>query len=116
MLLMTMSTLISFTDFDESKLEDLIRDLSESDFDPYLTSVGGGGLGILSAHGQHGSINPRAGAGPMTPPETPDESVIQQEDVKDEDNRPASLLHGLETQTISDLATWAEARGRWLFV
>jgi hypothetical protein len=98
-------------DFHENALGDLIADLIQDNFEPYHTSVGGSGLGILSPYGEHYTTRsrPPATVGPVTPPETPDAFA------KDEDALE-SLRADFKTKDLSDLAKWAEARGRWLYV
>jgi cystathionine beta-lyase/mevalonate kinase len=104
-------------DFEVSNLEHLMLGLSESQFKPYLTSVGGSGLGILSTHEGRRWVHKDAEAGTMTPSDTSDESVVEQENTKDDkDVPPASLTSAFVTQTVYGLAEWAEMRGRWLFV
>ncbi|KAH7925469.1 cystathionine beta-l [Leucogyrophana mollusca] len=97
----------------ESTLRDLVTALSAENFDPYLTSVGGSGLGILSPYNQ-----PQTGVqpptAPATPPETPgDEQALTSHS---DDNTPALLHDPFAQQTISDLPTWADSLGRWLYV
>jgi hypothetical protein len=53
----------------------------------------------------------------MTPSDTSDESATEQEDTNDQTGIPsASLVNAFTTQTICELAEWAEMQGRWLFV
>lgn len=77
----------------ESVLRALIEALTSSGFQPYLTSVGGSGLGVLS---------PYDPANYAVASENPD--------------RPASLREAFEGKNIEELAGWAEQRGRWLYV
>lgn len=78
-------------------------------FDPYLTSVGGSGLGILSPYSQSLPV----ASGPVTPPETPNGQGKLTTDV-DAPSEP--LRTSFETTDINELAGWADALGRWLFV
>lgn len=82
-------------DFASDLLEQLMQELVSNGFQPYLTSVGGSGLGVLSPwHPQ----NPLA-----TPPDTPEIG--------------APPLRAAFTNTpIPELTKLAEDRGRWLFV
>ncbi|KAI0067391.1 cystathionine beta-lyase [Artomyces pyxidatus] len=98
-------TLIPDADVNEEVLSDLINLLAESNFRPYLTSVGGSGLGILSAY------SPNNHEGPITPPETPnglpdDQFLAARE----------SLRSAFEEKGVEELPGWANERGRWLYV
>lgn len=102
------------TDFRGSVLKDLVKDLVHEGFEPYCTSVGGNGLGILSPY-EYYSPAPRRSIhapGQMTPPEIPSENVQR---IRDED-MPDTLRTPFESKTVSELGAWAEARGRWLYV
>jgi cystathionine beta-lyase/mevalonate kinase len=97
-------------DFKETALQDLVAALTDDHFDPYLTSVGGSGLGILSPYGQRPLLAPS----PVTPPGTPDGR-----------GKPVTLAAGappeplrspFETTDMGELAGWADGLGRWLFV
>jgi hypothetical protein len=80
----------------ESILRALIETLTSSGFRPYLTSVGGSGLGVLSPY------DPANYAVASSNPENPD--------------HPPSLRDAFEGKRIEELAEWAELRGRWLYV
>jgi len=95
--------------FQETTLQDLIGALTDDHFDPYLTSVGGSGLGILSPYRQ----SLPAASGPATPPETPNG---QGKPTSDVDAPPEPLYTSFEAKDIDELAGWADALGRWLFV
>jgi hypothetical protein len=98
------------TDFQETDLQDLIAALGSDNFDTYLTSVGGSGLGILSPYGQYSLPE----SGPATPPETPNGSPKH---VNAADGAPSESLRPVfETNTVGDIAKWAEGLGRWLYV
>lgn len=98
-------------DFEDAALRELVANLAGDGFDPYLTSVGGSGLGILSPYGQHHEPSaPR----PVTPPETPNEASTRRD--AEGDVSPDPLRGNFESQSISDLAAWVEGRGKWLFV
>lgn len=84
-------------DVKDSVLGALAEELRSSGFRPYLTSVGGSGLGVLSPydpanHGLDSSSTP----GPLS--------------------QQPSLREALEAQGIEELTEWAEQRGRWLYV
>ena len=89
--------LITAVDVEDSVLGALAKELISSGFRPYLTSVGGSGLGILSPYDP-------ANYG-LDSPSTPG-SLCQQ----------PSLREALEAQGIEELTGWAEQRGRWLYV
>jgi hypothetical protein len=97
------------TDFQDEILQRLLGDILEEKFDPYYTSVGGSGLGILSPYPEHRA--PRANAqgqsGPVTPPETPFLGTSGAHD---------QLRPAFEKQPTLDLSQWAESLGRWLYV
>jgi hypothetical protein len=81
----------------------LIAELVREDFEPYYTSVGGGGLGILSPYGHNmGSPGPQ--------------NALTHPLKEGDDIAPESLRTTLESQDLSELAAWAEALGRWLYV
>lgn len=66
-------------DMDESLLKDLMSRLSEDGFVPYLTSVGGSGLGILSPYDpknydDHPTFNGQARE--LTPPGEGEEQAL----------------------------------------
>jgi hypothetical protein len=79
----------------ESVLRALIEGLTSSGFHPYVTSVGGSGLGVLSPYDP-------ANYAASSNPENPDQ--------------PPSLREAFEGKRIEELAGWAEQRGRWLYV
>jgi len=105
-------------DFNEDALQDLISDLLRENFDPYLTSVGGSGLGILSPYGQH--RNPTTEThrltGQVTPPETPTPQFSPVKFEGDNTSCPDPLRALFETRTISELPGWADGLGRWGYV
>lgn len=108
-------------DFKAQDLDDLISELIREDFQPYLTSVGGSGLGILSPYGHHRSrrsaTRPSGQAlGQVTPPETPIPSDGPSTEIRDEDSSLEALRPSFETGSILDLPTWADSLGRWLYV
>ena len=80
----------------ESILRALAEELTSSGFRPYLTSVGGSGLGILS-------------------PYDPANYAVTSPKGESPDHQP-SLRDVFETQEIEELTAWAEQRGRWMYV
>ncbi|TFK49910.1 cystathionine beta-lyase [Heliocybe sulcata] len=86
-------------DIREELLQQLIAELLADNFQPYLTSVGGSGLGVLSPYGQDE---------PSTPPAEADEgdSYMTRE----------PLRATFQEKAVRELSEWAESRGRWLYV
>ncbi|TFY60028.1 hypothetical protein EVG20_g7572 [Dentipellis fragilis] len=76
-------------DLSDSILDSLLQSLSKKNFVPYLTSVGGSGLGVLSPHDPA-----NYGDGPGSEP----------------------LRAAFEEKTTAELADWAAKRGRWMYV
>ena len=102
--------MVRWTDFEEMTLQDLITALKDHNFDTYLTSIGGSGLGILSPYGQQSYPE----SGPVTPPETPGGSP---KSIAVRSGAPPEPLRAFfETEAVGDLAGWTEDLGRWLFV
>jgi len=95
-------------------MDELIR----QDFQPYLTSVGGSGLGILSPYPEHrnrGSVlRIERQDGQVTPPETPHSELA--EGYETEASALASLRPVFETAVKTDLPEWTTSLGRWLYV
>jgi hypothetical protein len=81
--------------------------LVSDDFDPYLTSVGGSGLGILSPYGQR----PLSASDPVTPPDGSVKVIDAASGAP-----PEPLRASFEKKTVDELADWADVLGRWLFV
>ena len=90
-------SLITAVDVEDSILGTLVEELISSGFRPYLTSVGGSGLGILSPY-DPANYTLSSPLTPGTPGQQP------------------SLREALEVQGIEELTEWAEKRGRWLYV
>ncbi|OJA16457.1 hypothetical protein AZE42_04673 [Rhizopogon vesiculosus] len=84
----------------DTSLHELMGALSTASFVPYLTSVGGSGLGILSPYNQPQRL--------ATPPETPREG----EGV----DGPELLRDAFVGKATSEVSAWADSLGRWLFV
>ncbi|KAH9989027.1 cystathionine beta-lyase [Russula vinacea] len=83
-------------DVKDSVLRALVEGLTNSGYRPYLTSVGGSGLGVLS-------------------PYDPANYAVASSNGEDADQQ-ASLREAFEDKGIEELAGWAEQRGRWLYV
>ncbi|KAJ6631005.1 cystathionine beta-lyase [Mycena sp. CBHHK59/15] len=100
-------------DFEEEVLENLTRQLVQETFQPYLTSVGGSGLGILSPYTPPniGQSHPTLAPGQVTPPETPQELSHSEVDIV-----AGELRVSFEKQDVPSLAKWADGLGRWLYV
>ncbi|KAJ3887746.1 cystathionine beta-lyase [Lentinula edodes] len=96
-------------DFSDTSMKDLLSELTECGFDPYLTSVGGSGLGILSPYPEHRNTSAKdIHPGQVTPPETPDEPNTS-------DPRE-SIKASFETKSLLELTGWAQNLGKWLYV
>lgn len=94
---------------EESLLKDLMDRLSEDGYVPYLTSVGGSGLGILSPYDPNNyDDHPTATAHTQTPPETPGEESAM--------GGREPLRVALQLKPTRDLSEWASNRGRWMYV
>lgn len=107
------------TDFKDEELQSVIDAMTRQEFQPYLTSVGGSGLGILSPYPEHRTRGsdpkpPREDVGQVTPPETPHpepaEGYEKQVGVFD------PLRPRFETAATTDLPEWTASLGRWLYV
>jgi hypothetical protein len=88
--------------FSDADLEGLVAKLTGDNFEPYLTSVGGSGLGVLSPY--HPMAHTSSSL--LTPDEEGHASVVPQE----------SLRAAFESSTVGELNKWADDRGRWLYV
>jgi mevalonate kinase len=83
-------------DVKDDVLHALVEGLTSSGYRPYLTSVGGSGLGVLS-------------------PYDPANYAVASSKREDADQQP-SLREAFEAKGIEELTGWAEQRGRWLYV
>lgn len=90
-------------------MDSLIAGLQQAEYETYLTSVGGSGLGILSPYNPESHSGFIEG-GPVTPPETP--MVGENRELSER----RSLRAAFESKSGDDLAEWVDRRGRWLFV
>ncbi|KAJ9115449.1 hypothetical protein QFC22_005207 [Naganishia vaughanmartiniae] len=82
-------------DFSTDRLDALLTELRETGFRPYLTSVGGSGLGILDAAGTAAVDLDAPGAGGSS---------------------HIPLRKAFHEVTAEQLETWAEQTGDWLFI
>ena len=82
---------------EETVLAALIETLTSSGFQPYLTSVGGSGLGILS-------------------PYDPANYTSDYPSALGHSDQQHSLHGTFQTKAVEALTAWAEKRGRWLYV
>jgi hypothetical protein len=97
------------SEFQETSLEALRDALTKAGFEPYVTSVGGSGLGVLSPYSYDKS------APLVTPPETP--TPDGSSDGLDDAGEFLQPLRGVfEGKSREELASWAEQRGKWLYV
>jgi len=106
-------------------LQDLINDLNDEGFQPYLTSVGGSGLGILSPYPEYrtrGSHVPHAPeeTGQVTPPDTPTPRELAPGQIADGPAKGTIDLDPLRppflSSTVAELPEWADGLGRWMYV
>ncbi|OBZ72603.1 Cystathionine beta-lyase [Grifola frondosa] len=95
-------------DFEETVLQTLLSSLLEDNFQPYLTAVGGSGLGILSPY--EDELPDDLEVSLMSPPTTPDL------DHRNENKEGHPLRSRFENLNIEHLPKWAAERGKWLYV
>ncbi|KAF8150764.1 cystathionine beta-lyase [Crassisporium funariophilum] len=112
-------------DFEDEQLQDLINTLIRENFQPYLTSVGGSGLGILSPYAEHRNRGSQirhapTGLGQVTPPDTPTPREPFHPEIVDGSEKRVSNLDALRapfvSSTMAELPEWAAGLGRWLYV
>ncbi|KAI9000507.1 cystathionine beta-lyase [Trametes punicea] len=96
-------------DFAEDALHSLISTLEAQGYRPYVTAVGGSGLGILSPYDPIAVDPEDDGSPPLSPPMTPQPNRVE------EPLRP-SIRRRFESLDISELSAWASGRGKWLYV
>ncbi|TFK27161.1 cystathionine beta-lyase [Coprinopsis marcescibilis] len=104
-------------DFKEESLDSVMDELIREGFHPYLTSVGGSGLGILSPYPEHRARGsdphpPRQNVGQATPPDTPSEIP----EGRAKGTAFDSLRPTFEMASTEDISAWATSLGRWLYV
>ncbi|TFK72972.1 cystathionine beta-lyase [Pluteus cervinus] len=103
-------------DFAESNLRDLTNDLIQLGFQPYLTSVGGSGLGILPFPPKSASSRSHApttddALDEVTPPKTP----TPERELPLSGN-PDLVRATFGSSPASGLAAWVTGLGDWLYV
>ncbi|KIM54345.1 hypothetical protein SCLCIDRAFT_31139 [Scleroderma citrinum Foug A] len=91
-------------DFPESSLSSLVANLCDKGYIPYLTQVGGPGLGILASH--------TTALLPITPPE-PAAGDGEVDGVRNESETLAALF---AQKPKSELGPWMDALGPWAHV
>ena len=99
-------------DFEDEKLQALISALIADGFQPYVTAVGGSGLGILSPYDDIAIDQEDEDSPPLSPPATPDPN---REHGVDGIPQP-SIRRRFENVTTGELPQWASGRGKWLYV
>lgn len=100
-----------------------MNDLIRENYEPYITSVGGSGLGILSPHPEHhnrGAFAARThkhtqAEGQVTPPDTPAPEGAQLNDTA-ATGEAEMLRVSFETSSVEGLTEWANGLGKWLYV
>lgn len=116
---------ITYIDFKDEHLQDLISTLIRENFQPYLTSVGGSGLGILSPYPEHrnygsGPYHATVGLGQVTPSDTPTPRELSPSQIVDGSEKGSDDLEPLHTpflsRTVAELPVWASELGRWMYV
>ena len=95
---------IGSADFPESSLSSLVANLRDKGYVPYLTQVGGPGLGILASHA--------TALLPITPPE-PATGDGEVEGVRNESETLVALF---AQKPKSELGPWMDALGPWAHV
>ncbi|RDX57495.1 cystathionine beta-lyase [Lentinus brumalis] len=96
-------------DFPEEKLQSLIKSLEAAGYEPYVTAVGGSGLGILSPYDEI-TVDEDDDSPPLSPPMTP---------IGEGADGPAlqhSIRRRFEKVSSTELSKWASTRGKWLYV
>lgn len=99
-------------------MDELIRE----NFEPYITSVGGSGMGILSSFSEHRNQSPASVAtnihpqtvGQVTPPQTPAPEGQVQLGVEKDTAEQRRL--SFNTTSTEKFAEWASEIGEWLYV
>jgi len=107
-------------DFLESSLEELMRELAADRLDPYLTTVGGSGLGILAPSAHH-SVATAVAAAAARPNVTigadrPSVAVGGQVTPPADAGDVESLRKLMEAKNVERLSEWAAGLGHWLYV
>ena len=103
------STRSCLAEFHDSSLKSLIAALEADGFQPYVTAVGGSGLGILSPYDDIIVDDDGAEATPLSPPMTPDP-------YREGGALLRSIRARFESVDVEELSKWASGRGKWLYV
>ncbi|KAI6045307.1 Cys/Met metabolism PLP-dependent enzyme-domain-containing protein [Pisolithus marmoratus] len=90
-------------DFSESSLSSVIATLQEKGYVPYLTQVGGPGLGILIS--QNTSL-----------PMTPSESAVSDIESNGEPSEGETLAAQFAQKSKAELGSWIDGLGDWAYV
>ncbi|EKM78669.1 hypothetical protein AGABI1DRAFT_41416 [Agaricus bisporus var. burnettii JB137-S8] len=109
-------------DFKPEDLQKLVDELIRENFEPYITSVGGSGMGILSSFSEHRNQSPASVAtnihpqtvGQVTPPQTPAPEGQVQLGVEKDTAEQRRL--SFNTTSTEKFAEWASEIGEWLYV
>ncbi|TBU55324.1 cystathionine beta-lyase [Dichomitus squalens] len=97
-------------DFQDEKLQALISSLLADGYQPYVTAVGGSGLGILSPYDEI-AIEEDEDSPPLSPPATPDPNREN-----GAHGLPTTIRRRFESVSTIELPQWASGRGKWLYV
>ncbi|TRM64441.1 Cys/Met metabolism PLP-dependent enzyme-domain-containing protein [Schizophyllum amplum] len=107
-------------EFSAENLAALVQELVDANFEPYSTSIGGSGLGILSPYAHHRNFHESSHIdGVVTPPETPGPELSTppgSEKAAADDKPLPPLRSAFERTSLTDLSEWVDGLGRWLFV
>lgn len=87
----------------------LIAALEADSFQPYVTAVGGSGLGILSPYDDIVFEDDDGETTLLSPPMTPDPN-------REGGALPRSIRARFEGVSTEELSKWASVRGKWLYV
>ncbi|KAH9945309.1 cystathionine beta-lyase [Epithele typhae] len=98
-------------EFQAASLVSLISALEAQDFRPYITAVGGSGLGILSPYDpiNFDDDGETDASPPLSPPMTPGTN-------REDGALPRSIRARFENVGTEELSQWATGRGKWLYV
>ena len=94
--------------FKDSELSEVMAELRSDGFEPYLTSVGGSGLGVLSPYHPI-NISTTASLDPSDTPADSNGDLVANHDMD-------LLRAAFESKGVLELGGWSENVGRWLFV
>jgi len=105
-------------DFKGEQLVLVMEDLIREGFQPYFTSVGGSGLGILSQYPEHRireshTRHAPEDLGQMTPPDTP---MPRSDSPVSSSSQLEPLRSSFASTELTKIPEWATDLGRWLYV